>query len=69
MGSLDFPFLFCKERANGLRYQRGGLSRLTHIMARNLAKRAHSSGRTAPSGARGVRPFLVCSISYYPAIE
>jgi hypothetical protein len=30
--------------ANGWRYQRGGLARLPHIMACNLAKRAYFIG-------------------------
>jgi len=42
------------ETPNGLRYRRGGRTRLIYIIARKLAKRPANLRAIAPSGARFV---------------
>jgi len=45
------------ERGNGMRFRRGGFTRLPDIRAHNFAKRAGFRGAVAPSGGRFVGHF------------
>ena len=57
--------LLCKGRANGLRYRRGGLAKLSKYYRANLANRAANLGAIAPSGARFVRRLFFLYICHH----